>query len=436
MFKKTLIAAAVVATTATFGAFASTVAVTGETVGVEYAVGINTVTANDVTITTGRGYAAGDIITLTATGASLVTMTGTTAYAPTITNTGTGKVEFLDYSGSQIRLLVSTPVASGDVVTVSGIKLNVGSASNKGTVKFSAAGRVSTVDGPINVDTSTAVTYITYADELATSIKDKFSAVVDVNANRQAFDQTVDKSADSTSADTLVLTNTVATVGSGRGVTTNGATYTVYGNFSFLDKDGNGKLGDAGDGSVASSAGTTTYAADFSWAKVTSTSALTSGTVGITVNAPTGVTIPDQAFMAQADVSYANPADVTKNLSANTLAKGAAGSWTLNGSKSHVPFLPFSSAYSQSVTISNTSAQSGGVDLVIYTGSGTVSVSGIATAKGNGVTDISAAVRAAVAANGLSGNLAFDVVVNAPSANITTTAVYYAKADGDRLRTK
>ncbi|MDG1750965.1 MAG: hypothetical protein P8I03_04800, partial [Thalassotalea sp.] len=136
-------------------------------------------------------------------------------------------------------------------------------------------------------------------------------------------------------------------------------------------------------------------------------------------------------------ISYTDPQGGTADLVANTLPTASAGAWTLNGAKAHVPFLPFGKAYSQSVTISNTSTQSGGVDLVIYVGNDTVEVEGVATVAAEGVTDISAAVRAAVAAAGLtSANIALDIIINAPSANIETTAVYYAKADGDRLRTK
>lgn len=437
MFKKTLIAAAVVATTATFGATASTVTVATETVGVEYAVGINQIVANNVKIDPARDYGSGDVITLTYTGATVATWTNAAtpaAITPTVTGTGTfaTNIEFLKYDGNSIQLLVTNPVsvvAGTDTVTVGGVQLIIGSAADKGLVKVSAAGVVSTVLGPQNVDASTAATYITYAGELATASTSKFNAVVDVEAQRTKF-------TGATTTDTLVLTNTVATVGAGRGVTTTGATYTVWGNFSFLDENGDGDLLDAKDGSATSATGNVAFAPDLQSFTVKNTSVLASGTVGISINAPGTVVIPDQSFMAQADISYTDPAGGTTDLVANTLAQSSAGSWTLNGSKSHVPFLPFSAAYSQSVTISNTSAQTGGVDLVIYTGTGTVSIQAIATVTGNGVTDISTAVRTAVASAGLSGNLAFDIIVNAPTGNITTTAVYYAKADGDRLRTK
>lgn len=432
MFKKTLIAAAL-ATTASFGAVASTVTVTPTTVGVEFAKGAGTFTAATVTITTGRDYAAGDIITLNLSGATQLIETGSPATPISLTITSTsGNLEQLPFASdasatTRVRLLATDASTSGDVITVAGIILNTGAATDEGTVKFSAAGRVQTVDGPIDVDSSAAVTYITYATELATEVTGALDAVVDVNTARKTFESNA-------TADTLVLTNTRATVASG--VTTTKAVYSLYGDFSFLDENGDGDLGDTDDGSVTSSVGTVAMAADMQSLTVTDTATFASGTVGITVNTPDDVVIPDQSFIAKADVDYSDPSGGTTDLSTNTLAMGSAGAWTLNGAKAHIPFLPFGSNFSQSVTVSNTSNQTGGVDLVVYVGGDTMEVEGIATVGAEGVTDISAAIRGAVADMGLStANLSMDVIINAPSGDITVEALYFAKSDADRLRT-
>lgn len=438
MFKKTLIAAAVVATTATFGAAASTVTTaSAPTVGVEYAQGIEQIVAADVTVTPARDYDSGDIITISFAGTTVATKTNAAtpvAITPTVTGAGNlaSNIEFLEYDGNDVKLLVTNPVSfgAGTSVTVSGIQIITKEAADKGTVKVSAVGKVATVEGAKVVDASAAVTYITYATELSTKYTTKFDGVVDVNAARKAF--TVGGT-----SDTLVLTNTVASVAAGMGVTSTGATYKVMGDFTFLDENGDGDLADAKDGSITSAAGTVTVAADMMSATVKSTAALSTGTVGITVNGPAGTVIPDQTFKASTVVSYSDPKGGATDLTSTTLAESSAGAWTLNGAKAHVPFMPFGSQYSQSVTISNTSNQTGGVDLVIYVGEDTVEVEGIATAKAEGVTDISAAVRNAVANAGLTtANVAFDIIVNAPTSAIEVTAVYYAKADGDRLRTK
>ena len=248
MFKKTLIAAAL-ATTA-LSATASDVTVTPVTVGVEYAQGIGQITGPDAVISLGRAYAAGDIIKLTVTGATLATVKsdGKTAITPTVTLAGSvaGVVEFLEFKDNATRVLVTSDIAedTGVTLTISGHEVITTDAANKGAIKFQAAGRVSTVDGPIDVDKSDLETAATYATELASSITGKFSKVIDVNALRKTF-------TDGTTADTLVMTNTKATVDAG--VTTTGATYTVEGDFSYLDADDDGELGGAKDGSITSS---------------------------------------------------------------------------------------------------------------------------------------------------------------------------------------
>ena len=427
MFKKTLLAAALATTT--LGAVASTVTTTATTVGVEYAVGIKQITAADVSVTVGRAFANGDIIEVAFTGTTVATMTAAAtpvAVVPTVTQTD-GTVEFLEYDGNTVKLLVTSAVDAASTVTIADLELIVTDAAAKGLVKVSALGKVATVEGAKTVDTSVAVTSITYVKQLNTKIAAAFNGVVDVNTSRKKF-------TDAGTADTLVIENTLASAPGGT-VTTKGVTYTVYGDFSFLDVDGDGTL-EAKEGTVTSAAGTVAVAKDFTSAVVTQATGFVSGTVGVTVTGAAGSVIPDQSYMAKTQVSYANPAGGATDLVATTLAQSAAGSWTLNGATAHIPFLPFGPNFAQSVTVSNTSKQSGGVDLVIYAGSDTVEVDGITSVVAEGVTDISAAIRSAVSAAGLSSaSLSFDVIINAPTSAITVEAIYYAKSDGDRLRT-
>ena len=428
MFKKTLLAAALATTT--LGAVASTVTTTATTVGVEYAVGKKQIIADAVSVTVGRAYANGDIIEVAFTGTTVATMTAAAkplAIEPTVTQTD-GTVEFLEYDGNTVKLLVTSAVDAASTVTVSDIELIVTDAAAKGLVKVSALGKVATVEGAKTVDTSVAVTSITYVKQLNTKIAAAFNGVVDVNTSRKKF-------TDAGTSDTLVIENTQAAFTTGAGVVTKGVTYTVYGDFSFLDVDGDGTL-EAKEGTVSSAAGLVAVAKDFTSAVVTQATGLVDGTVGVTITGAAGSVIPDQSYMAKTQVSYANPAGGATDLVATTLAQSAAGSWTLNGATAHIPFLPFGPNFAQSVTVSNTSKQSGGVDLVIYAGSDTVEVDGITSVVAEGVTDISAAIRSAVSAAGLSSaSLSFDVIINAPDSAITVEAIYYAKSDGDRLRT-
>ena len=426
MFKKTLLAAALATTT--LGAVASTVTTTATTVGVEYAVGKKQIIAEAVSVTVGRAFANGDIIEIAFTGTTVATMTAAATPAAIVPSVSHANVEFLEFEGNTIKLLVTGTVADTAVITVSGVQLIVTDAAAKGLVKVSALGKVATVEGAKTVDTSIAVTSITYVKQLNTKIAAAFNGVVDVNTSRKKF-------TDAGTSDTLVIENTQAAFTTGAGVVTKGVTYTVYGDFSFLDVDGDGTL-EAKEGTVSSAAGLVAVAKDFTSAVVTQATGLVSGTVGVTITGAAGSVIPDQSYMAKTEVSYANPAGGATDLVATTLAQSAAGSWTLNGATAHIPFLPFGPNFAQSVTVSNTSKQSGGVDLVIYAGSDTVEVDGITSVVAEGVTDISAAIRSAVSAAGLSSaSLSFDVIINAPDSAITVEAIYYAKSDGDRLRT-
>lgn len=432
MFKKTLIAAAV-ATTASFGAAASSVTVSDTVIGVEYAQGIKTIAAQDVTVELGRDYSAGDIITVTVAGANVVTVDEDDD-AIELDNPTT-ELEFLGYQGNAVRYLVTEAIeiAEGDTYsfTLEGLMLDISGAADKAKVTVTSAGRVDTVDGPINVDASKAATAYTFASELSSKVTAKFDAVVDVNAKREAF-------TDEGTQDTLTVSTTLAATD--MGVTTTEQTYTVYGDFSYLDADGDGELGGTDDGTVLIDGSAATVAEDFSSASLdVDFAAATAGTssVDIVVTGPDDTVIPDQSFMVSVDVAYTNPADADKELAKTTLDKAAAGSWTLNGAKAHIPLMYVGSNYAQAVTVSNTSTQSGGVDVTVYVGDDAVTFEGVDTVSAEGVTDISAAVQKAIKDAGVtSGVVAFDVVVNTPSAATTIKALYFTKSDKDRVLTK
>lgn len=431
MFKKTLIAAAV-ATTASFGAAASTVGVTDTVIGVEYAQGIKTIEAQDVTVVLGRDYSAGDIITVTFTGADVVTE-DEDGDAIAIADPNTS-LEFLGYQDNAVRYLVTEDFAEGDAdatFTLEDVMLDISGAADKGTVKVTAAGRVDTVDGPIDVDKSAAGTAYTFAAELSSKVSTKFDAVVDVNAQRQEF-------VGGGTQDTLTVETTLAATD--MGVTTVEQEFTVYGDFSYLDADGDGELGGADDGTITIGGTAAEVAEDFMSASLdVDLAAATAGTysVSVVVEGPEDTVIPDQSFMVSTDVVYESPADATKELSTSTLDKAAAGSWTLNGAKAHIPLMYVGSNYAQAVTVSNTSTQTGGVDVTVYVGDDAVTFEGVATVMAEGVTDISAAVKQAIIDAGItSGVVAFDVVVNTPSTATEIKALYFTKSDGDRVLTK
>jgi hypothetical protein len=426
MFKKTLIAAAVVATTATFGANAATVtSASSDAYNVEFAAIDGQVVAPTVTVTTGRDFNDGDIIQITFAGATVATLDQTTkkAYTPTIA--GSANIEFLEFDGNSVKALVTDTIASGAAITFAGVQLDISAAADKGKVTVTSLGKVDTVEGAKTVDASTAAaTVATFSTQFSAKVLTKFDGVVDVNAARKKFD-------DASTTDTLIVSTTNAAAADGSATDAVG-TYVVHGDFTFLDVDGDGTL-EAKEGTITTDGGTGKLAADMMSYTVTGAAAsFATGTFGVTVTGAAGSVIPDQTFAIDADVAYkVGTAAGAKEL----VDAGAAGAWTLNGASVEVPFLPFGSQYSQSVTISNTSTQAGGVDLVVYANGEEHDFEGIATASAKGVTDISAAVRTAVATIG-NGNYAIKIIVNAPSASVDVVAVYYHKTDGDRLRTK
>lgn len=428
MFKKTLIAAAVVATTAAFGANAATVAPGTDVVGVEYA---EAVMMKEIAVSltvggdTAADYAEGDVVKLKVGGAKLAFKDGDLVTTPSVT---AGNVSYLSSEGDDtiLLLVLNGGVSDGDTISVDGLTVSLAGAADKGKVTVASEAIIDTVVGPVTIDKGAAATQFTYASQLSSAVKTKLSKVVDVNDGRKEF-------TDETGADTIVLTTTSADLTDE--VDVDSVTYTVYGDFSFLDADGDGKLGGdddgmlSGDAELAEDLMSITLEQDIAAATVTESM--------ITITAPGSVVIPDQMFTASAEVAYTTGSgDDEKEGAKTTLTMADAGEWTLNGADAYVPFLPFGSAYSQSITVSNTSTQTGGVDLVIFANGETVEVEGIATVGAKGVTDISAAVRAAVAEAGLTGNLALEIVINAPEEAITVKAVYYAKADGDRVLTK
>jgi len=426
MFKKTLIAAAVVATTATFGANAATISsATSDTYNVEYAASAKQVVAPDVTVTTGRDLANGDILTITFAGADVATMTNAATPAAITPTVGHATIEFLEYDGNSVKALVTADVAAGATVTFSGVQLVISSAADKGTVKVTSVAKVATVEGAKSVDASTAAaTVATFSTQFTAAVTTKLGAnKIDVNDSRETF---VGKKL----TDTLVITNTNAVAATGS-ATAGAGTYVLHGDFNFLDTDGDGSL-EAKEGSISSSAGTVTVAEDFMSASIAATT-FTAGTYGVTITNAADSVIPAQSFTVDADVAYTvGAATGAKEL----LDGGDAGTWVLNGAQVFVPFLPYGSAYSQSVSVSNTSSQSGGVDLVVYVGDDTVEFEGIANVGAEGVTDISTAIRNAVATIASEGNFAMDIIVNAPESAIDVTALYYVKSEGDRVRTK
>jgi hypothetical protein len=101
-----------------------------------------------------------------------------------------------------------------------------------------------------------------------------------------------------------------------------------------------------------------------------------------------------------------------------------------------IVFMPFDSQYAQSINVSNTGSVAGAITVDITAGGTTYTKTLTATATPKATTNISQEVKSFATASGVTGNAHIKVVVNSPSNDIEVTGVYYAKADGDRVKTK
>jgi len=201
---------------------------------------------------------------------------------------------------------------------------------------------------------------------------------------------------------------------------------TLKGDLSFLDVDGDGKLGGAKDGSVSG-----TVAANLQSTTLTGT-AMGNYTVTVTLPAAANkVAVPAQSFTADVSVAYTNAAN---KAGSQAVSSGlAAGSWVVDGTTKNLQFMPFGSQYANSVTVTNLSAIDGDVTVAITANGKTTTPTVVGVAKAKSVSQFGKEIAAIAAANGISDGYV-SITVNADSVEVV--GIYYAKADGDRVLTK
>ena len=314
----------------------------------------------------------------------------------------------------------STP-AVGSTITVSGIALALTAGQNV-SMTIEAISSVAAV-----VIDSASGAALTFANEFAATATTKADAVI--SFDRLTFSGPTNHS---TTADVVTVNITDAALDIGD-ITSSGfvTTATLNGDFSFLDANGDGDLGDTGDGTITSSDGTVAVATGLQKATITSSSA---GSKSFTVTLPAAskkVQVPAASYSVDASVAYTKAAGTAGSVA---VASGlAAGSWTLDGSTRTLQFMPFGRAYANSITVTNTSAVAGNVTVTITGNGKTTAATVVGTAAAKSVTQVGPAVAALAAANGITEGY---VSVTTNAANAEIVGVYYAKADGDRVLTK
>jgi hypothetical protein len=147
----------------------------------------------------------------------------------------------------------------------------------------------------------------------------------------------------------------------------------------------------------------------------------------LTITVPGDTVIPAQSFTAKVTATYKTEAGTDGS---QVIYDGAAGQWELNGALVHVPFMPFRDGYSPIVNVSNTSTQHGDIEVLVYAENNADWVEPMShmlpvKAKGQSQTNITSALRSL----GIEGDVAFDIIVNAPSDAIEVSALYYSNGD-------
>jgi len=439
MFKKTLVALALAGLSTS--ALAVEMSATGQTVSTEgFAAGLLTagkVQATAVTAVLGAEYTAGDTIEFTITGGTFsdsvykLVSTGATGAgdpevvtwgllnstdskltfrATSITSAGTGLTAGRTYSlegatGAELGVKVTSVSKDSTVVVASEAKTSTGIA-------------IDVADDSSTTANEDAATLLTGANEFTTKVN-KVNAQVDVGDDRLSFvsgklpDFTIDYSKAAADVAPVTLVSTDVTIA---------GDFTGVASIIELGTDGNLAGGDDV---------TLTIAEDKKSAKMTLTSATPR-------NLKFAYTLP----AAAADkVALVAPQDFTATLLAkydvnSTIVNGeVASAWTLNGASPEIDFMPFSSEYAQSITVTNEGNVEGAisVDFIADGESTTKALTAVAAAKS--VTNISAEIKALAAEIGITGNAKLRIVVNSPNDDITVSGVYYHKADGDRVKT-
>jgi hypothetical protein len=456
MFKKSLIAAALItaSVSAAAGTFAPT---TPSIISLEgHAVALNKLDINDLgaaVIGTHATYSAGDILTITVEGALFNTATGFTP--PTMVATDNAADEtfaFIDFvdAGATARFLVDDlAIATDNNLTITTVDLVAASATADTVIKFSSLA-LSQNQLVGSYDASAALSVATFAPQLVTTVAG-LDAVVSTANGRAEFiaanggQELTDKLNvgfvnGSNNASAIALTK---------------VTHTITGQFGWLmDYDLAANGGDADGvletGEVATAVAPAATDGDSGTGNpdtfaMTIDTGLTAITVVQTIDAnldnveftfkSIGNAAGGTVIAAPQPFTYSHvAAGATAAEGTISQATTSAGGFTLDGSGADIAFLPFGADYAQSITVTNTGAVEGAISVDLTAGGFTYSTTLAAVAAAKSVTNISKEVADFAAASGITGNARVNVTANAPG--IVVKGLYYHKPTQDRVLTQ
>lgn len=430
MFKKTLLALAI--TGFAGAASAATIPQLSDKVSAEGVANETTITASDVVVLAGiaNGYGEGDVVTFTfpndvfdiSTDATLVAAqdAGPAGAAPVVvfsspTYTNANTVSFTIDT-------VTDPILLADTLTLSGVVFEADNAVAGGDIDVSFA-VTSSVNGSDYEAVSATILESMSQFDVEVTAGDEFSGVVDVNQARKLF---VNNAPTTTTTDELVVTSSDDSGSVTMDATLGSISYTLNGDFSFMDTDGDGTpdygvtVSGTSDEAIAADMQSITWTDD--------TGGAMAHTVVVTASdAGTPTLIPVQEFTVDTVFSYdpntAGASEVEESHS------DAAGEWTLNGSSFTVNYMPFGPNTKPILNIQHTGTLAGEL-LVNYLVDGDgwkeLDLGGLMIEPGltSLKTDVMDAIAAAVEADtgATSGKVSLQVTVNAPKASISAFA--------------
>lgn len=110
-----------------------------------------------------------------------------------------------------------------------------------------------------------------------------------------------------------------------------------------------------------------------------------------------------------------------------------AGNWHYNGEVFAISSMPFSNEYAQLISLRNRTSRKLDLDIILYSEQEEkIYLKNAVQIAGQKVTNISQDIKNLITEHGLKGNIAIDIIADTSRDNVSLTALYYNKADGDR----
>lgn len=432
MFKKSLLAASVLLVSAnSMAATSATTSAKIDVFGKEFISLDASVAFSTIEVDVDAQYSAGDIITLSVTGASFDTTKSAAqaAYTDNLTTSPTMTLGLLSTEAGKVTFRVTAATGNhGDTeagkfskITFSGLQLTTATAKVAGSISAVYSAQTST---GIAIDASSKNTVVAMkgVNQFNSVVTTKLNETVSVGSLRKNFGGSPTVVYSDTVESTFTNYTLAATEAAATGLMAaamKSTKTTLNGNFSFLDTSGDGKLTSADKitspfvalaGSTATAITPATGLQSVSYAGPTAFGAKS----GLTItagNVAGDTTITDQTFTVDHEITYTT----NKGSDAKATNSVSGGVWGLDGSKDDIAFLPFGSDYAQSITVTNLGTVAGTITVTLTAEGKEYTKVLTATAAADTVTNISSEVSAFAAASGITGNASVNIVVNAPS---------------------